>query len=57
LTPQQLVSEWGVGPRKLLFVPLERRDAVDKLLGTRQIVLQETSGKALVTDRALDAVR
>jgi 4-amino-4-deoxy-L-arabinose transferase-like glycosyltransferase len=57
LTPQELVAQWGVGPRKLLFVPLEQRDAVDRLLGARQIVLQETSGKALVTDRALGQVR
>jgi hypothetical protein len=54
LTHDQLLSQWGRGPRKLLFVPLEQRAAVDQLLGSRQIVLQETSGKALVTDRPLD---
>jgi len=54
LTPAQLLAQWGTGPRKLLFVPLERRDDVDHLLGSRQIVLQETSGKALITDRPLD---
>ena len=42
------------GPRKILFVPLEKRDIVDKLLGPRQILLHETSGKALLTDRPLD---
>jgi len=57
LTSQQLVAEWGMGPRKLLFVPLEQRDVVDRLLGSRQVVLQETSGKALVTDRPLEPVR
>jgi 4-amino-4-deoxy-L-arabinose transferase-like glycosyltransferase len=57
LTPQELAAQWGVGPRKLLFVPLEQRDVVDRLLGARQIVLLETSGKALVTDRPLDHVR
>jgi hypothetical protein len=49
-----LASKWGTGKRKLLFVPLEKRDEVDHLLGKRQIVLEETSGKALITDRPLD---
>ncbi len=56
LTDADLLRGWGTGPRKLLFVPLEKRDAVDHLLGkdgNRQIILQETSGKALVTDRPL----
>jgi 4-amino-4-deoxy-L-arabinose transferase-like glycosyltransferase len=56
LTHEQLLAEWGSGPRKILFVPLEQRDAVDRLLGTRQIIAAETSGKALITDRPLDAV-
>jgi 4-amino-4-deoxy-L-arabinose transferase-like glycosyltransferase len=54
LTPAELFAQWGTGDRKLLFVPLERRDEVDRLLGTRAILLQETAGKALVTDRPLD---
>jgi hypothetical protein len=54
LTPAQLLSQWGTGERKLLFVPLERRDEVDELLGSRQMILEETSGKALITDRPLD---
>jgi hypothetical protein len=54
LTPAELAAQWGTGSRKLLFVPLERRDDVDRLLGPRQIVLRETSGKALLTDRPLD---
>ena len=53
LTPAQLLAQWGTGPRKLLFVTLERRDEVDRLLGPRQFLLQETSGKALLTDRPL----
>jgi hypothetical protein len=57
LTKEQLVAEWGVGPRKILFVPLEKRDEVDALLGSRQVVLREMSGKALVTDRPLEPVR
>jgi hypothetical protein len=54
LTSADLLAQWGHGPRKLLFVPLERRDDVDQLLGTRQIILQQTSGKALITDRPLN---
>ncbi len=59
LTPAQLLAQWGSGPRKLLFVPLERRDDVDRLLGPRAIILKETSGKELLTDRPLyvDSVR
>ena len=53
LTPAQLLAQWGSGPRKLLFVPVDRRDEVDRLLGARAILLQETSGKALLTDRPL----
>ncbi len=53
LTSADLVAQWGTGPRKLLFVPLEKRDDVDHLLGSRQIILQQTSGKALITDRPL----
>jgi 4-amino-4-deoxy-L-arabinose transferase-like glycosyltransferase len=54
LTSADLLAQWGHGPRKLLFVPLEQRDAVDQLLGSRQIILQQTSGKALITDRPLN---
>ena len=54
LTSADLLAQWGRGPRKLLFVPLEQRDAVDQLLGSRQIILQQTSGKALITDRPLN---
>jgi hypothetical protein len=50
-----LLAEWDSGPRKLLFVPLEKRDDVDALLGSRQIVLFEESGKALITDRPVNA--
>ena len=53
LTAAQLSASWGRGPRKLLFVPLEHRADVDQLLGPRQIVLYESAGKALVTDRPL----
>ena len=55
LTSADLLAQWGHGPRKLLFVPLEQRDVVDQLLGSRQILLQQTSGKALITDRPLQS--
>jgi hypothetical protein len=54
LTPTQLLAQWGTGRRKLLFVPLERRDDVNRLLAGRQFLLKETSGKALITDRPLN---
>jgi 4-amino-4-deoxy-L-arabinose transferase-like glycosyltransferase len=53
LTNQNLLDTWGKGPRKLMFVPLEKRDQVDALLGNRQYLLQELSGKALITDRPM----
>ena len=53
LTPQGLRAAWGTGPQKLLFVPQERRGDVDRLLGTPQILLEESAGKALLTDRPL----
>jgi 4-amino-4-deoxy-L-arabinose transferase-like glycosyltransferase len=56
LTPAQLRAQWGTGERKLLFIPPDRRDEADRLLGARQLVLVETSGKALVTDRPLDPI-
>ena len=52
LTSQQLLAEWGHGPRKILFVPAERRTEADHLL-PNAILLAETSGKALLTDRPL----
>ena len=55
LTHEQLRVTWGSGARKILFVPLEQRDTVDRLLGPRQIVIAEESGKALMTDRPLNA--
>jgi hypothetical protein len=54
LTDDELLSTWGTGERKILFVPLEKREDVDRLLGSRKILIKETSGKALFTDRPLD---
>ena len=54
LTPHDLLTIWGKGDRKILFVPIDRRDEVDQLLGNHKVLLQESSGKALYTDRPLD---
>jgi 4-amino-4-deoxy-L-arabinose transferase-like glycosyltransferase len=54
LTSQDLANIWGKGERKILFVPIDKRDAVDHLLGNNKILLKESSGKALYTDRPLD---
>ncbi len=55
LTPSDLLAQWGKGERKILFIPLEKRDEADHLLrGAPTFLLEETSGKALLTDRPLD---
>ncbi|WP_074654776.1 ArnT family glycosyltransferase [Terriglobus roseus] len=53
LSNADLTGNWGKGPRKVLFVPEEKRQVVDRLLGTRGIIMSEVSGKALITDRPL----
>jgi 4-amino-4-deoxy-L-arabinose transferase-like glycosyltransferase len=53
LSNTDLARTWGKGPRKVLFVPEEKREAVNQLLGRHEIVLAELSGKVLITDRAL----
>ena len=53
LTPQDLAAQWGRGPRKLLFVPAERRADAEQLLGTHTLLIAQTSGKLLLTDRPL----
>ncbi len=53
LTLEDLQRAWGQGNRKILFVPIEKRDEVDHLL-TNKILLKESSGKTLYTDRPLD---
>ncbi len=54
LTPAQLTAEWGHGPRKILFIPIERRGEAERLLAPfHPTLLQETSGKLLLTDRPL----
>jgi len=54
LTPQDLVAGWGHGRRKILFIPEEKRAEVGRILGPNQILLEETSGKLLITDRPLN---
>ena len=54
LTSQDLVATWGKGDRKILFAPIEKRDEVDRLLGDNKILLKESSGKSLYTDRPLE---
>jgi 4-amino-4-deoxy-L-arabinose transferase-like glycosyltransferase len=54
LTPHDLVNAWGKDERKILFVPIGKRDEVDHLLGNNKVLLKESSGKALYTDRPLD---
>ena len=51
LSPGDLLARWGKGRRKLLFVPLEKRSEVNRVLGSRQFILMESSGKELITDR------
>ncbi len=54
LTAQDLTNTWGKGARKILFVPIEKRDEVDQLLGNNKLLLKESSGKVLYTDRPLN---
>ena len=55
LTREQLLHDWGHGPRKLLFVPLEHRSEVDPLLEQRSLKLLESAGKELLTDWPLES--
>ncbi|MDP9039565.1 MAG: glycosyltransferase family 39 protein [Acidobacteriota bacterium] len=56
LTPAELLDQWGHGPRKILFIPIERRAEAERLLApSHPTLLQETSGKLLLTDRPLDS--
>ncbi len=58
LSNADLLSGWGVGPRKVLFVPAELRGQMAKVLAGREThILYEASGKELVTDRALGTER
>jgi 4-amino-4-deoxy-L-arabinose transferase-like glycosyltransferase len=54
LTSSDLLKIWGTGDRKILFVPPDYREEVDRLLGDHKVFIKETSGKALFTDRPLD---
>ncbi len=53
LTDAQLLTMWGTGPRKFLFVGGDDREHVESLLHGRYTQLQELSDKVLLTDRPL----
>jgi len=57
LNSPQLLAGWGKAPRKIVFVPLEARAEFESVLGRNQIVIAESSGKALFTDRPLGVSR
>ena len=54
LSSQDLLQTWGQGVRHLLFVPEEHHNDVEQLLKGRYVLLKETSGNTLLTDRPLD---
>lgn len=51
LSNADLTAQWGQGPRKILFVPAELQSKLPHLSGA--FLLQQTSGKQLLTDRPL----
>ena len=51
LSDSDLVSMWGSGPRKFLFVPGDWTDQVEELLGDRAHPIQHLADKTLYTDR------
>lgn len=53
LDDPDLLAIWGTGSRKVLFVPEDSRQHVERLLGKRGYLIQVLSGKALYTDRPL----
>ncbi|HET9088625.1 MAG TPA: glycosyltransferase family 39 protein [Acidobacteriaceae bacterium] len=53
LNDSQMLSIWGRGPRKFLFVPPDDRPHVQTLLQGHSYLVQELSGKELLTDRPL----
>lgn len=53
LNNAELLSIWGTGPRKFLFVDGDHHDQVEALLKGHLYKLQELSDKTLYTDRPL----
>jgi hypothetical protein len=51
LDDRDLVSTWGSGPRKFLFVPGDFHDHVEQMLNGKLYKLQELSDKTLYTNR------
>jgi len=54
LSVRELQEQWGRGPRKILFIPIERRRDADAALGSRQFVVEDEGNKELITDRPLE---
>ncbi len=54
LTIPEMQAQWGRGPRKILFIPIERRKDADAALGRHQVVIEDEGNKELITDRPLD---
>jgi hypothetical protein len=53
LSDADLLSMWGAGPRKFLFVPGDFHSHVETLLGSRLYPVLDLSDKTLYTDRPL----
>jgi 4-amino-4-deoxy-L-arabinose transferase-like glycosyltransferase len=53
LEDSDLISTWGKGPRKYLFVPGDFHDHVEQILSGKLYKLQEVADKTLYTDRPL----
>jgi 4-amino-4-deoxy-L-arabinose transferase-like glycosyltransferase len=51
LSDDDLVANWGRGPRKFLVVQPEQEDKVEKMLGSSAHIVAESSGKTLLSDR------
>ncbi len=51
LNDADLLSMWGTGPRKFLFVPGDFHAHVEQILGAKLYKLQELADKTLYTDR------
>ena len=53
ISDADLLTLWGTGPRRFLYVPGDHRVHVASLLGSRAYLLQELSDRGLYTDRPL----
>lgn len=55
LDDSEMLSLWGHGPRKFLFVPPDDREHVKALLNGRSYLVQALSDKELLTDRPISS--